>query len=110
MFHPDFSYHNELLRHADNMGNIVKNLNEVQLNEENTHQGLLVGTVFGKQMFNLAKTASPGARAAAINQGLLHLQNVADAVGLLHPNSRHHQSALLVMSSAKEAAAKYLQQ
>jgi hypothetical protein len=104
------SFHNELLQHAKNMGNVVNSLNNVQLNEESTHKGLAFATDLAGKVFSAAANQEGKSRIGLVNQGITHLQNVADSIGLLHPNSRHHQSALMVMGAAKEAAAKYLLQ
>jgi len=104
------SPHSELLQHAKNMDNVVNSLKSLQLNDEPTHEGLHVGVNFASKLFAAAEKQDGRARAGFTRQGLMHLENVATAIGTLHPNSRHHQSALMVVSAAKEAAAKFLLQ
>jgi hypothetical protein len=104
------SPHSELVQHARNMGNVVNSLNNLQLNEESTHKGLAFATDLANKVFSAAENQEGKNKIGLINQGITHLQNVADSIGLLHPNSRHHQSALMVLGAAKEAAAKYLLQ
>lgn len=104
------SPHSELVQHARNMGNVVNSLNSVQLNEDETNGGLSVGVKMADKLFSAAQAQDGRARAGFTRMGLMHLENVATAIGVLHPNSRHHQSALMVVALAKEAAAKYLLQ
>jgi hypothetical protein len=104
------SFHSELLQHAKNMNNVVNSLNNLQINEESTHKGLAFATDLAGKVFSAAANQEGKNRIGLVNQGITHLQNVADSIGLLHPNSRHHQSALMVLGAAKEAAAKYLLQ